>query len=61
MPYILERYGDKAIVVNAKSGKHHSLDPIPLKNAKAQMRVLEAAARKEKPSEEKTKNLLYSK
>ena len=58
---MLERYGDKAIVVNSKTGRHHSLQPIPLQNAKAQMRVLEAAAKKEKPSEEKTKSLLYSK
>ena len=46
MPYILERYGDKAIVVNAKSGRHHSLKPIPIENAKAQMRVLESVAEK---------------
>ena len=47
MPYHLERYKDKAIVVNTKTGKHHSLSPIPIQNAKAQMRVLEAAAKKE--------------
>lgn len=61
MPYILERYGDKAIVVNTKSGRHHSIEPIPLQNAKAQKRILEAAAKKEKPSDEKIKNLLYAK
>ena len=49
MPYILERYGDKAIVVKAKSGRHHSLKPIPLQDAKAQMRVLEGVASKEDP------------
>lgn len=43
MPYMLERYGDKkAIVVNTKSGEHHSLKPIPIANAKAQMRALYA-------------------
>jgi len=47
MPYSLERWGDKAIVVNTKTGKHHSLKPIPISNAKAQMRVL-LAAEKEK-------------
>ena len=61
MPYHLEHFGEKAIVVNSKTGRHHSIEPIPLKNAKAQMRVLEAAAKKEKPSEEKSKNLFYSK
>lgn len=46
MPYHLEKYGSKAIVVNTKTGRHHSLEPIPLANAKAQMRVLEAAHQK---------------
>ena len=51
MPYMLERYGDKAIVVNTKTGRHHSIEPIPLQNAKAQKRVLESAMKKkgEKP------------
>lgn len=49
MPYMLERYGDKAIVVNTMTGRHHSMEPISLQNAKAQKRVLEAAAVKEKP------------
>lgn len=40
MPYHLERYGDKAIVVTTKTGRHHSLSPIPIQNAKAQMRAL---------------------
>lgn len=42
----MEKYGSKAIVVNTKTGRHHSLEPIPLANAKAQMRVLEAAHQK---------------
>ena len=42
MPYVLERYGDKAIVVNSKTHKHHSLAPIPLASAKKQMRLLNA-------------------
>lgn len=53
MPYVLEQSSEghkfaqgKAIVVNAKTGKHFSKLPIPLANAKAQMRVLEAAAHK---------------
>jgi hypothetical protein len=37
----------RAIVVNTKTGKHHSLAPIPIKKAKAQKRVLEAAMKKE--------------
>lgn len=61
MPYMLERYGDKAIVVNSKTGKHHSLEPIPLKNAKAQMRVLEAVTKKENPSYEEPKPLFKKK
>lgn len=36
----------KGIVVSTLTGKHHSKLPIPLANAKAQMRVLEAAAHK---------------
>lgn len=47
MPYHLERYGDKAIVVNTKTGRHHSLQPIALTKAEAQKRVLEAAMKKE--------------
>ena len=37
----------KAIVV-AASGHHFSRDPIPIERAKAQMRVLKAAEKKEK-------------
>jgi hypothetical protein len=54
MPYFMERYGDKAIVVNSKTGKHYSTEPIPLANAKAQMRILEAA--KEKKIKESNKD-----
>jgi hypothetical protein len=50
MPYVLEKGSEghkfaqgKAIVVNAKTGKHFSTLPIPLANAKKQMRVLQAA------------------
>lgn len=52
MPYHLELGSDghsfkgKAIVVNSKTGKHFSKQPIPLANAKAQMRLLVS---KEKP------------
>lgn len=54
MPYFLElgsggkSYGGKAIVVSSMTGKHHSLNPIPIKKAEAQKRVLEAAMEKEK-------------
>ena len=58
MPYHLEHFGDKAIVVNTKTGRHHSLKPIPIQNAKAQMRVLEAATKKETPKMEETKPML---
>lgn len=53
MPFHLEHFGDKAIVVNSKTGKHYSTEPISMKNAKAQMRVLEAAKeKKEDPKED---------
>jgi hypothetical protein len=52
MPYVLERYPGlaggtshrfvgKAIVVNSQSGKHYSNEPIPVKKAEAQLRILE--------------------
>jgi hypothetical protein len=53
MPYHLElgsegrSFHGKAIVVNSRTGEHKSGHPIPLKKAKAQMRVLEAAHKKE--------------
>ena len=53
MPFHLElgsgmhSFGNKAIVVNSKTGEHKSLRPIPLAKAKAQMRILEAAHKKE--------------
>ena len=40
-------FSGKAIVVNSKTGKHYSSHPIPIEKAKAQKRVLEAAAQKE--------------
>ena len=52
MPFHLELGSDghsflgKAIVVNTQTGKHHSLSPIPLAKAKAQMRLLESVAKK---------------
>ena len=48
MPYHLEHFGDKAIVVNTKTGKHHSISPIPLVKAQGQKRILETAEKKEK-------------
>ena len=41
MVYYLERFGNKAIVVNAMTGKHYSDSPIPLIKAKRQKRILE--------------------
>ena len=43
MPYGIERYGDKAIVVNTKSHEHFSKKPIPLINAERQIRILQLA------------------
>jgi hypothetical protein len=36
----------KAIVVNTKTGRHYSNEPISLKKAQAQKRVLETAMKK---------------
>lgn len=36
----------KAIVVNTATGKHYSVEPIPLKSAKAQKRLLDSIALK---------------
>lgn len=53
MPYHLElgsgghSFKGKAIVVNTRTGEHKSSHPIPIAKAKAQKRVLEAAAKKE--------------
>jgi hypothetical protein len=58
MPYVLEKYpgmsggtshrfAGKAIVVNTKSGHHFSNEPIPIKKAEAQMRLLQSLERKE--------------
>lgn len=52
MPYALEiphntSLAGKAIVVNTKTGHHYSKDYIPIKKAKAQLRVLKAAEQKE--------------
>lgn len=54
MPYHLElgsdghKFAGKAIVVNSITGHHYSSNPIPVKKAEAQLRVLEAAKAKEK-------------
>lgn len=41
MPFKLEKYGDKAIVKNTKTGKHYSTEPIPLHSARSQMSMLQ--------------------
>lgn len=43
----------KAIVVNSATGKHHSSSPIPLANAKKQMRLLQAVEHGFKPTGKK--------
>jgi hypothetical protein len=55
MPYHLELGSSghnfpqgKAIVVNTKTGKHYSKSPIPLVDAKAQLRILKATEKREK-------------
>ena len=55
MPYALEiphntSLHNKAIVVNTLTGHHASKDPIPIKKAEAQLRILRAAERKEGPT-----------
>jgi hypothetical protein len=51
MPFSLERWKDKAIVVNTQTGKHYSNSPIPIQSAKRQMRVLQQATETEKKEE----------
>ena len=57
MPYVLERYpglaggashrfAGKAIVVNTITGHHFEKEPIPLKKAEAQLRLLESLEKK---------------
>ena len=55
MVYHLEHFGDKAIVVNTLSGKHHSISPIPLIRAEKQKRLLEAVEHGFKPTGKKSK------
>ena len=40
MPYALEKWGHKAIVVKTMTGHHYSKEPIPVPKAKAQLRLL---------------------
>ena len=42
------KFMGKAIIVNSITGHHYSKDPIPLKKAEAQLRILEKAHQKEK-------------
>lgn len=56
MPYALERWGkNKAIVVNTQTGLHHSKSPIPLTNAKAQLRLLQGVEHGMTPRKDKAK------
>ena len=61
MPYAIERWGDKGIVVSTQTGRHHSMEPISLSKAKAQMRVLEAAEKKEAPPMKEPRPMFYQK
>lgn len=51
MPFSLEHYGDKAIVVNTQTGKHYSTMPIPIQSAKRQMSVLKQATASDSESD----------
>lgn len=53
MPYGLEHWGDKAIVVNTQTGKHHSLQPISREKAEAQLRLLRGVEHGFKPTGKK--------
>lgn len=53
MPYGLEHWGKKAIVVNTLTGKHFSEHPIPIKKAEAQMRLLYGVEHGMKPRNKK--------
>lgn len=61
MPYFLElgsdgkSYKGKAIVVNSMTGRHHSLEPIPMEKARKQKRLLEAVEHGFKPTGKKDK------
>lgn len=55
MPYVLEHWGKKAIVVNSQTGVHHSKTPIPLANAKAQLRLLQGVEHGMTPRKDKSK------
>jgi hypothetical protein len=48
MPYAIEHWNNKGIVVNTKTGKHFSNKPIAMDKAKAQLRLLESKMEKEK-------------
>ena len=60
MPYFLElgsdghSYKGKAIVVNSMTGRHHSLEPIPMEKAKKQKRLLDAVEHGFKPTGKKS-------
>jgi len=68
MPYHLElgseghSFHGKAIVVNSQTGEHKSYHPIPMDDAKAQMRVLEGvAAHESAPEAPKKRRILLKK
>lgn len=68
MPWHLElgseghSFHGKAIVVNSQTGEHKSHHPIPMDDAKAQMRVLEGvAAHESAPEAPKKRRILLSK
>ena len=48
MPFELKKVKDGYYIENKSTKKKYSKKPIPLKNAKAQMRILQRIERKEK-------------
>ena len=56
MPFSLERWGDKAIVVNSMTGKHYSSNPIPLQSARRQLQVLKQSTETEVESESESES-----
>ena len=52
MPFALEKWNDKAIVVNTQTGKHYSQVPISREKAEAQMRLLKNYVDKGEPKKD---------
>ena len=48
MPYHIVKSSTGYYVENKDTGRRHSTDPMTLKNAKAQLRILESAMKRER-------------